>query len=178
MAQYNLKEQLFCGDRHNYYSYDEELYTGTFPLEWAETHLPLTGPKECGNCRFFGSWNGVFIGYCINCAIYQYKGQRGSGFIGNGVEYKITNNDWRDLLEEYQTEQGVPSIFETYLKNIKMDDIGDKDFIDSAKVYLKQTSISNEETKEEMDEDNEYFEYLERNSLMNEEYECCCSYYN
>jgi hypothetical protein len=151
MAQYNLKEQVFCGDRRQYYSYDEELYTETFPLEWAETHHPGTGPKECLICQTFGFWNGVFIGYCVNCAIYSYQGQRGSGFVEKGIEYKVGCN--------------IPSIFETYLKGIKMDDIGDKDFIDTAKVY-------------ETEEDKDYFEYLESiDRHYDEECKCCCSYF-
>jgi hypothetical protein len=85
MAQYDLKEQIFV---RQFYSYDEELYTRTFPFVWAQTHLPGTGPKECKNCASFGSWNGVFIGYCANCASYKYKGKRGHNFSKVGNELR------------------------------------------------------------------------------------------
>jgi len=122
MAQFDLKQQVFAGDKRQFYSYDEELYTATFPFEWAENHLPGTGPKECGNCACYGSWNGVFIGYCSNCAHYQYNGERGKGFIDYGTE-----NNSEELAN-------FVSVFDTYLKGVDLDDVGDKDFIDTVRV--------------------------------------------
>jgi len=122
MAQFNLKEQVFAGDRRQFYSYDEELYTATFPFEWAENHLPGSGPKECGNCAYYGSLNGVFVGYCCNCAVYLYKGERGRGFIDCGKE------------NSSKTVDNFVSIFDTYMKGVDPDDVGDKDFIDSERM--------------------------------------------
>ena len=51
-----------------FYAHDGELYAPCFPHSWAENHLPGTGPKECSQCKTSGSWNGVFIGYCICCS--------------------------------------------------------------------------------------------------------------
>lgn len=122
MAQINLKEIVYCGDK--YYSYNEELYTATFPKEWAENHLEGTGPNDCKNCADYGSWNGVFIGYCANCAQYTYNGERGCGFISNG--YQLDDDDCLGI-----------NVFSTYLKHIsQMDDIGDKDFCDSAQMIV------------------------------------------
>jgi hypothetical protein len=120
MAQFNPKEVVFCGDRRQYYVYDEELYTGTFPIEWAETHLPGTGPKECKKCATIGSWNGVFIGYCTECA-EKHNFARGSGLktYGGIGQYNV-------------------NIFETYLRGIPLDKIGDKDFIDTALAYADE----------------------------------------
>ena len=123
MAQFNPMEIVY----HNrngtraYYSHNEELYGGTFPEEWAENHAEGTGPKECRNCNDFGSWNGVFIGYCANCA-YVYNGTRGRGLMGLGKE-----NDDPSVLE-------YPSIYSTYLKDVDPCDVGDTDFMDSADV--------------------------------------------
>ena len=117
---YNVIENV-DKNKTNYYMYNGELYTETFPMEWAKTHLPKTGPNECNNCAYFGSWNGVFIGYCANCALYEYKGKRGGGFIGLGKEH---------LSENYT------SVFDTYLKDVGMDDIGDKKIMDTANIIM------------------------------------------
>ena len=118
MAQFNPLEIVILGERRHYYSYDGELYTRTFPFEWAENHYPGTGPKECGNCSDYGCWNGVFIGYCANCAEHEYQFERGSGFIGIGKENKKTCDPTKYA-------------FNTYLKDIELDSIGDTDFMDS-----------------------------------------------
>jgi hypothetical protein len=122
MAQFNLKDFVYHyrDGKPMYYSYNEELYCGTFPEEWAENHLPNTGPKDCINCAYYGSWNGVFLGYCVNCAEYAYNGTRGRGIIDLGKE-----NDTVSVLD-------CPSIFETYMKDVSLSDVGDADFVDSS----------------------------------------------
>ena len=125
MAQFNPKEFVYHyrNGKPAYYSYDGELYCGTFPTVWAENHYPGTGPKDCGNCACYGSWNGVFLGYCANCATYEYNGERGRGLIDVGTEHD------NDFVSKF------PSIFDTYLSGFISDDVGDKDFMDSAAVY-------------------------------------------
>jgi hypothetical protein len=105
-------------NRFEYYEYDGEIYTATFPLEWAKTHQVNTGPKNCKNCAYYGSWNGVFIGYCVNCARYKYMGYRGCGFIYLGIQFKTDH--------VFDT---VKSVFDTYLKGIDMNNIGRSDII-------------------------------------------------
>lgn len=121
MAQFNPKEIIYHyrNGKPVYYSYDEELYCGTFPEDWAKNHLPGTGPKECLNCAFYGSWNGVFLGYCANCSDYEYNGERGRGLLSMGEEDNSISVAY------------YPSIFETYLKDVSPDDVGDTDFMDS-----------------------------------------------
>jgi len=140
MAQFNPKEFVYHyrNGKPAYYSYDEELYCGTFPEEWVLDHLPGTGPKDCGNCSYFGSWNGVFLGYCANCAHYVYNGERGRGLIEIGEE-----ND-ENVVADF------PSIFDTYLKDVSLDDVGDKDFMDSAAAQGFQTPPDEEPTVEEL----------------------------
>lgn len=109
--QYNPLEFRDFG---SYYSYDNELYTKQFPKEWIlEMETDNTGPKFCGNCSKFGSWRGVFVAYCCNCAIDTYKGERGPGFIYNGIERCQEN-----------------SIFEIggYMEGTNFSEIGDIDF--------------------------------------------------
>ena len=104
-----------------YYSYDDDLYTNSFPKEWARNHLPGTGPKECKNCKNSGHWNGVFVCYCIKCA-NVYLGERGEGVIGILLGEEVDDLDSRD------------AAINTYMDGVMLDDIGDKDFLDSAAV--------------------------------------------
>lgn len=69
-------EPVDCGD---FYMIESYKYANSFPKEWAQSHLPGTGPEQCGNCYDYGSKDGVFLGYCLNCAKYDYNGQRGPG---------------------------------------------------------------------------------------------------
>lgn len=167
MAQFNPTEFVYHyrNGKPAYYSYDEELYCGTFPTVWAENHLPGTGPKECGNCACYGSWNGVFLGYCANCAVYEYNGERGRGLIDVGTEF------YNDFVSEF------PSIFGTYLLGFTPDDVGDKDFMDSAALQDFQTPPDENEnpTFEELypdiniDEVNDYYDEMCRRENEREE---------
>jgi hypothetical protein len=123
MSQHNPEEFVYHYRRGkeipDYYSFREELYCGTFPEEWARTHKPGTGPHDCRECLRKGSWNGVFIGYCFQCADL-YGGERGPGFVEQGEENR------------HSPYYEKSSAFNTYLKGIALDSIGDKDFYDSA----------------------------------------------
>lgn len=95
-------------------------YTSQFPREWATSHLPGTGP-ECLNCMKYCCWNGVFVGYCGNCA-KAYDFTRGYGFGGDTV--RTGENAPLDA----QTSAG-----NTYLKDVLLDDIGDASLIGGVK---------------------------------------------
>jgi len=124
MQKFNPTEVLYF---KTYYCYDEELYALQFPLVWAKNHFSGTGPKQCVQCSNVGMWNGVFIGYCSSCA-HTYNGERGIGFISHGNEQSMD-----------KCENSF-SAFSTYLENIKMDDIGDKDlFLDTAEMIRGPT---------------------------------------
>lgn len=69
-------EPVDCG---YYYMIESYKYSNSFPKEWAKNHMEGTGPEQCGNCYEWGSKNGVFLGYCLNCAKYDYSGERGPG---------------------------------------------------------------------------------------------------
>ena len=58
------------------YSYYGIYYAPTFPEEWALNHLPKTGPHECLDCLYYGTYKGIFINYCMNCTKNQYNGSR------------------------------------------------------------------------------------------------------
>ena len=180
MAQFNPKEFVVCGDNRQYYSYDGELYTGTFPREWVENHLPETGPKDCKNCLTYGSWNGVFIGYCLNCSRFDYKYKRGWGFgetwrfdtvcgivTTGGVGWERCDED----IAEYDKEDALNGLraCNTYL-NINFDDIGDKEnFMDSAAVFSSYNGRDKTESEVEVEEYN--FEFEEYDTSIIEESE-------
>lgn len=69
---------IFKGVQGNFYVVDGYKYHTRFPIEWALDHKAwitgkrrefreVSGPKECRNCREYGSIRGVFVGYCGNC---------------------------------------------------------------------------------------------------------------
>jgi hypothetical protein len=93
------------------YSYDNELYHKNFPEEWATSHKPDTGPKDCPNCALFGSFGGHFFAYCVNCADDEYHFERGPGMYIDYTEFM----------------KDGPSVFETYMRGIKLEEIGDMD---------------------------------------------------
>ena len=59
-----------CG---HYYIIDHYKYANSFPILWAKSHVSGTGPAQCNNCDFYGNVDGIFIGYCANCADYFYN---------------------------------------------------------------------------------------------------------
>jgi len=113
-----------------YYVYDREKYAPTFPLELAKNFKNGCGPKECKNCDYFARWNGVMIGLCANCAHYCYNFKYGPGFISLGCEF----------IKNSELQNGITA-FDTYLKDVDLDTVGDKNICDSR----NQIVIENEE---------------------------------
>ena len=116
-----------------YYSLNETLYAPTFPEEWAINHIDKTGPLHCNNCYSYGSWNGVFIGYCVNCAVYIYEGKRGYGMTSPGEEITKEYFEKNSTLNDEKKVNAI-SAFETYLHQIDLNKIGDKNICDSNKI--------------------------------------------
>lgn len=144
---------LFMGENRNYYYYDGELYTKTFPLIWARTHFDGTGPTSCKYCKQNGSWNGVFVAYCCKCAEI-YKFTRGYG-IRHGI-HRGEDNIY-PCSDNYEN-----SVTNTYMKGICIDKIGDRmHFVDSAGMHrIDSTNV----TMDKIAEKNkvEYLEKLDR----------------
>lgn len=125
------EEDIFSfGDN---YLYDTKWYYERFPLAWARSHKPLTGPNECKNCAHHGSLHNesIFVGYCVNCARYVYKYERGHGF--------------REGVEDASADSTIPSAQETYLRGVDLDDIPPL-----------LTSGSEDEEEDDDDDGNEY----------------------
>lgn len=66
-------------DYGDFYMIESYKYANSFLKEWAKNHMDGTGPEQCENCYDYGSKDGVFLGYCLNCAKYDYDGERGPG---------------------------------------------------------------------------------------------------
>lgn len=66
----------------DHYLYKGFWYFNKFPVEWAKTHLPCTGPQNCDDCAMYGTVHEgtIFVGYCTECAVDKYLLQRGDGF--------------------------------------------------------------------------------------------------
>jgi hypothetical protein len=77
-------EKIF--DYGDYYMVGYYKYDKNFPQEWALSHLSGTGPEQCGNCYDYGSKNDMFYAYCLNCAQYDYNGERGPGAGHNDID--------------------------------------------------------------------------------------------
>ena len=152
----NRDDKRFVSIEKYSYIYDGECYVPKFPLYWAVNCIPGTGPKDCSNCKCYGSWNGVFIGYCGNCApIYEFK--RGAGFINWGVENRFSIGDkvcmYSIVGGEENYEKEVDAEFlencnyaaDTYLYGYSSYEIGDNsiensiDKIQHIFLYLKNT---------------------------------------
>lgn len=121
----------------NYYEHDGELYSTYFPKSWAENHHPHTGPKDCETCTWYGKLNGVFIGYCVNCAACEYEFSRGHGFINPGVELELAN-------------VARARAMETYLCNVDLDTVGDKKLLENDDLLSEASEY--DEQNESLDE--------------------------
>jgi hypothetical protein len=66
-------------------------YVDYFPVYFAGHHMPGTGPEQCMQCTENGCIDGIFVGYCLNCA-FKYKGYRGIGFSGENMLDDYTTN--------------------------------------------------------------------------------------
>jgi hypothetical protein len=103
-----------------YYILNGIAYDINFPLKWALTPRRVKSyagnnydQAVCMNCLYYGSYRGVFIGYCLECAMV-FKFKRGNGMIGR--------------LQEQQGYGLNPkhSIWNTYMKRIDPMKIGDR----------------------------------------------------
>jgi hypothetical protein len=99
-----------------YYIVNGIAYDIHFPLEWViSDHCEGDGDNVCMNCLYYGSYRGVFIGYCIDCARY-HNYERGNGLIDRFVESDFVE------IENHTSDDGI---WNTYLKGVNPFTIGD-----------------------------------------------------
>lgn len=123
------------GKRHNnyyiiYYQKPKIKYCSYFPIEWAmkdsfiEIHNrcknnPYMGSVCCENCKKYGTINGLFTQYCLNCVNSSER---------PGCECnlkKMLPNEKVLINGKYAKIYGYPCkskkcIFNTYLKNVDL----------------------------------------------------------
>ena len=123
--QVQMHEDYYCEIKKyrgsyggEYYSVNEVNYDIHFPVEWVFQmpegleNVDKFGPETCYDCFMHGYYNGVFIGYCVDCAsLCNYK--RGNGLI-NGIERQ-------ELQLTYAN-----SIWNLYLQMVSLDYMGDE----------------------------------------------------
>lgn len=99
--------RLFQGKKGKYYTTTEGglLYDSHFPVEWALSHYDLTGPEECGNCKAYGSLNGVFVHYCACCAPKYAVSSR--VYSRGGIIENISDATEEQLWREFPYMTGV-----------------------------------------------------------------------
>lgn len=106
-----------------YKTVDDHKYFRCFPNKWIEEEsLNNVGPRYCKNCKFYGSINDIFIGYCLNCANISLKGKRGNGMLGNEIlenssEFDFNKCPYMTPLEQIELKK---MIFENNLENLKI----------------------------------------------------------
>lgn len=106
----------YIGSYGEYYNFHGVNYDIRFPIDWVFQTQTQTqtqyvfGPYNCKQCFIHGYHNGVFIGYCESCAnICNYE--RGYGMILGEEKEKPTPNSI--------------SIWDLYLQNVSLEEIGD-----------------------------------------------------
>lgn len=101
----------YIGTNGEYYQYNNIYYDINFPIEWI-LHKPDIhpfGPENCQECFKKGFYNGVFIGYCVNCA-EKVHFCRGNGMIEQGKEC---------------IKEDINSMWNIYMQTVDLHDIGD-----------------------------------------------------
>ena len=129
---YYCEVSKYTGSYGEYYKFNGIYYDIHFPIDWVfqtpsfvSNENIVFGPETCFNCFECGYYNGVFIGYCVSCArLINYE--RGNGLIGNGIENQ--GNEQK-------------SIWNVYLQNTALEEIGDHDLCIDYHYKLHQSDI-------------------------------------
>ena len=128
---------VFIGIQGTYYMVDGIKYDAHFPVAWAINHFShpnvpedMSGPKECGNCRAYGSINDVFVGYCAMCSLRIYNFTRG------GMVCDCSKIDETTLWQQFP-----------YMQGVRLWQIGDRP--------LRFISVVSDDEEEEQEEEQE-----------------------
>jgi len=118
-------------DGVEYYIYEGVHYDAGFDMRWAISHAAGTGPLDCENCMEYSFQEGLFMGYCVNCAQYPYYNTRGRGYVAVGVQFG-EDDDASTVFDE----NDLSTVF-------------DENFIEEEEVLIP-TDLLNDITNEDM----------------------------
>jgi hypothetical protein len=155
--QYINSIAVFQGAQGKYYVVDGQKYHIRFPIEWAHKHVfgdeewtdeelatNGPGPKNCGNCKFYGSIRDVFVGYCCNCLrnLIDHDDPRGQRF---AIGLAVCDLENADMWQKYP-----------YMYGVKKTEIGDEEgaYVTDEGVNLERlraAMIASEDSLGEMD---------------------------
>jgi hypothetical protein len=154
------KVNIYQGTHGKYYCIQKMEHDDLFPIYY-DIHFPLhwalnekkyyylndkyiTGPLHCTNCKDYGFYNGVFIGYCLNCA-KELEYTRGNGMIDEeGVEFDETMVNFD--LNDYNREN---SMWNTYLKDVDLREMGDVQLKEEYEMYKDLPDLIDDEYNDE-----------------------------
>lgn len=160
----NDSDQIVISECMQYYTYKGIHYDIAFPLFWVLYEHPDRGPYHCENCKDYGSFRGVFIMYCMNCASeYESEGYNvGYGAINSGVEEcgnDASKTAWNTYLKYRQLDCiGLPEELEKIDFNregYRYELTSYEDEFGNSWWYPDFVSIDSEDNEYEDDEDDE-----------------------
>jgi hypothetical protein len=111
---------IFKGTYGDYYEMCGIHYDANFPTNWAKEHDKKEtkyGPIKCFNCFYFGHYQGVFVGYCLNCAEHLLNYER-----GYGLQDEFCNEN--ESIDNIAAP--LNSMWYKYMNNLPLFKIGDK----------------------------------------------------
>ena len=138
----------------------EITFDGHYPICWALRELKvkdrITGALNCKKCEMTGRLNGVIISYCINCifALQSIGESCGCLCIHNIKKRYIINDVINDVINCESNE----CCFKTYLKGVKIWEIGDRDLFEECGSCLREEFVGSEEDIKEEELNNRIYE--------------------
>lgn len=127
---------VFHGIQGKFYVVDRYKYHTRFPIEWALNHtifrtgrrkefIEGSGPKDCDNCREYGTIRGVFVGYCGTCLDHYKNSKEWRGNPMGG--WDINDLDISSIHQMYP-----------YMIGVNKSEIGDDDYDDNLRQEEEQ----------------------------------------
>ena len=145
---------VFEGVQGRFYLVDGEKYSVYFPIAWAHQHITFyneeeeeldSGPKNCGNCKKYGSIRGVFVGYCSNCLENYHDSGYWRGSLTAPPGSSITMLKERDMWSQYP-----------YLSGVKKYSLGDEEGVEAEDEEHEEDDLTDvDEEDDAMDVDEE-----------------------
>ena len=75
-----------------------------------EDHKEDTGPEMCPNCRCYGTGPKGWMGYCRNCALYDYSFSRGLPFEKDLCEKEVTEYSVNECINMIESKLNNKSL--------------------------------------------------------------------